>query len=114
MHLHQFGVPGQALDEIGLLRAARHMGLKARRIRSRWTRLRATLLPAIAVQKYGSYVILARMDGATVLVQDPREGRPAVRPRVPFEEAWSGDLILMGRRDRQPLGTRPFVQLSWY
>ncbi len=110
---HQFGVPGQRLDEIGLLRAARHLGLKARRIRSRWARLRATPLPAIAIQKDGAYIILARTDGETVLVHDPREGRPAVRPRAPFEEAWSGDLILMARRGSPLPGTRPFG-FSWF
>ncbi len=110
---HQFGIPGQCLDDIGLLRAARHLGLKASQIRSRWARLRAMPLPAIAVQKDGSYIILARTDGETVLVQDPREGRPAVRPRAPFEEGWTGNLILMARRGSQPLGTRPFG-FSWF
>lgn len=110
---HQFGVPGAVLDSIGLLRAARHLGLKARRIRSRWARLRGVPLPAIAVQKDGSYLTLAQANEGKVLVQDLRQGRPTVLQRASFEEAWSGDLILIARRGAQPPGARPFG-FSWF
>ena len=73
---HQFAVPGQYFGETELLLAAKHLGFKAGAMVSDWSRLSSTALPALAQQKDGRYVIIARADGEKVLVQDPAEQRP--------------------------------------
>lgn len=95
---HRFAKPGTLFAGTELLRAARHLGLKARHVVSRLDRLINTPLPAIARHKDGHYFVLAKIDGDKVLIQDPLEARPLALPRAIFAEAWSGDLILLTRR----------------
>ena len=56
--------------------------------------------PAIAHLQDGQYVVLARVDGEQVVVQDPREARPLSLPRPLFEATWNGTLILLTKRLR--------------
>jgi subfamily B ATP-binding cassette protein HlyB/CyaB len=109
---HQFGEPGRPFGDIEILRAARSLGLKCGRRASRWERLGATPMPAIAVLKTG-YAVLARADADRVLLQDPRQPRPAVLSRAIFEEAWTGTLILLARRLADPSPDRRFG-LAWF
>ncbi len=81
-----------------MLRAAKHLGFKAGSLETDWSRLSKTALPAIAVQKDGRFILLAKIDEDKVLVQDPAESRPLVLPREIFEQAWSGKLILVTQR----------------
>lgn len=99
---HRFAPPGGAFGAEDLLRAARHLGLKAREIATRPGRLARTPLPAIARHKDGHYFVLAGLDGDKVLIQDPLEARPLALPRAIFEAAWSGRLILLTRRAALP------------
>ena len=110
---HQFGLPGAAFGETELLLAAKHLGLKAGPIGSDWARLATTPLPAIARQKDGRYVILARVDAEKALVQDPAEPRPLMLPRAIFEDAWSGRLILFTKRANLRPEDRKF-DFTWF
>jgi len=102
---HQLGLnSGDVIDADVLVRAARHLGLKARHTRSRPDRLAVTPLPALALMRPASeaepeFVILAQTDGERVLLQRPgaadaTEARPTVQPMALFAERWSGELIL--------------------
>jgi subfamily B ATP-binding cassette protein HlyB/CyaB len=62
------------------------------------SRLPQTPLPALAIEKDGSFVILARVDEQKVLIQDPRAERPQVLSLAEFEARWSGELILFTSR----------------
>jgi subfamily B ATP-binding cassette protein HlyB/CyaB len=95
---HQFGETGKTLAQPDLLRAAKHLGFKAGVVDSDWSRLSVIQLPAIARQNDGSYVILAKVDRGQVLIQDPHEVQPVLLARAAFEEAWSGQLILLTKR----------------
>ena len=109
----EFGKPGRPFTEIELQRAARSLGLKARHVRSRWERLGVIALPALARMRDGGWIVLARADGGTVLVQDPASPRPSVVPRPAFEPAWTGDLILLTRRGR-PRSREGRFGFSWF
>ncbi len=95
---HQFVESDKLLDETDLLRAARHLGLKAGTHASSWERLAPTPLPALVQYKDGRYVVLARVDMDRVLIQDPLETAPQALSRAIFEESWSGRLILFTKR----------------
>jgi subfamily B ATP-binding cassette protein HlyB/CyaB len=109
---HQLGVsPSDTVDASILLRAAKHLGLKAKLSKSKPDRLKLVPLPALAFLKpadeaansdsaAGSQmrtVILAQCDGQRVLFQDP--ATPANRPTIEsvevFAGQWTGELILI-------------------
>ena len=110
---HQFTEPGKAFGETELLLAAKHLGFKAGVVESDWKRLPHIALPAIAQQKDGRYVIIARADAEKVLLQDPAEPKPLLLPRAIFEEAWSGRLILLTKRANLRPEDRKF-DFTWF
>ena len=107
---HRFG------DDFGvpeMLRCAKEFGLKARSYRSSWPRLLKTPLPAIAVLRDGTYLLLGKVSKDQVLVQNPLSPRPAFMSRADFEAAWDGQLVLMAGRAALAELTRRFG-ISWF
>jgi ATP-binding cassette, subfamily B, bacterial HlyB/CyaB len=102
-----------------LLRAARHIGLKARQTRTTTARLALTPLPALAaVRRPGGdidYLILAQCDGQRVLLQDPSfaGGRPVIESADVFTARWTGDLILLASR-ASLAGELARFDFSWF
>src|SRR5262245_42954901 len=95
---HLYAQSGQPLSDTDLLRAAKHLGLKAGVVRTRWCKLPGTPFPAIAKRRDGRYVVLAKINREKALIQDPVEGRPLVLTREQFESTWSGELLLFAKR----------------
>lgn len=95
---HEFGKAGETFETSDILRAAKLLGLKARSVKSDWSKLSGATLPVIAKHKDGHFFVLARMDDEKVLIQDPLEQRPLTLPRKIFEESWSGEIILFTKR----------------
>ncbi|MDH5570491.1 MAG: cysteine peptidase family C39 domain-containing protein, partial [Gammaproteobacteria bacterium] len=110
---HEFAQADQPLDELSLLRIAKHLGFKARAVDSEWSRLSLVNLPAIAQHNDGHYILIARADDDKVLVHDPLEPRPLTLPRDIFEQAWSGRLILFTQRAGINSGDRKF-DFTWF
>ena len=104
---HQLGLqPSDPASVQDLLRAAKHLGLKARLSRCDAMRLPLMPLPALALvrsQEGGTRaVVLAQCDEQRVLLQDPAaEGahsRPLIESLQDFAARWSGELILVTSR----------------
>lgn len=117
---HQLGLqPSETIGSHDLLRAARHLGLKAKLSSTTARRLQLTPLPALAALRRvdGSvgYVILAQCDGQRVLFQDPSgEGpRPTIEPIETFATQWTGDLILIASR-ASLTGELARFDFSWF
>ncbi len=108
---HRFG--GGAIGAAEMIRCARDLGLKARLVTARFTRLPRTPLPAIAERRDGGFLLLARASETDVLVQDPAIGRPQVTPRAEFESLWTGRLVLMARRANLADLARRF-DITWF
>ena len=107
---HRFG------DNIGvpeMLRCAKEFGLKARAYRSNWQRLIRTPLPAIAVMRDGSCLLLGKASEDQVLVQNPLSPRPFILSRADFEANWDGPIILMASRAGLVDLSRRF-DISWF
>ena len=100
----EFAAPGMPFGEVELVRAARSLGLRARAVRCRPSRLPGCPFPAIASYRDGSFVVVARADADAVHVHSPLEARPLVLPRPAFERVWTRRLILVSRR---ALGREP-------
>jgi ATP-binding cassette, subfamily B, bacterial HlyB/CyaB len=92
---HQYG---NAIGIAEMLRCAKDLKLKARRIDSAWARLSKTALPAIAERRDGGFFILGKIGDDNVLIQDPAHNRPQSLTRAAFESQWNGRLVLMTRR----------------
>ena len=93
--------PDEVVDTDLLLRAARHLGLKAKRSCPSIDRLALTPLPALALVRdedgQACWVILAQCDAQRVLLQDPvaAPARTAIEPLDDFATRWGGELILV-------------------
>ena len=110
---HQFAQSGQVLSDTDLLRAAKHLGLKAGVLTANWNKLGGIPLPALAKRTDGRYVVLAKLEGEKALIQDPVEARPLVLSREQFESAWSGQLLLFTKRANLRLKDLKF-DFTWF
>ena len=116
---HQLGLaPSDELTADQLLLAAKHLGLKARRATSAAERLALVPLPALALMRDGSTVLLAQCDGQRVLSQAFGEGAqthvgPRVEPLADFVSRWSGELILATSR-ASLAGELARFDFSWF
>jgi len=105
---HRWGAPGVPFQVTDVLRAARGLGLKAREIRSDWTRLKTTPLPAIAIGHDSRFLVVAARNDDRILVHDPAERAPRGLPREDFLAQWAGRLILLARRAPPDAAGGPF------
>ncbi len=110
---HQFAQSGQLLSDADLLRAAKHLGLKAGLLKTEWGKLPGTPFPAMAKRTDGRYIVLAKIDGDKALIQDPVEARPLVLSRDQFESAWTGELLLFTKRANLRLQDMKF-DFTWF
>ncbi len=95
---HDFKESGGSFGVPQILLAAKHLGLKARTVRTPIERLAQTPLPALAVMGDGAFLIIARCEGDKLLVQDPSAPRPELLSADAFAGRWSGELILFASR----------------
>jgi subfamily B ATP-binding cassette protein HlyB/CyaB len=113
---HRSGKPEGPLATTDLVLLARGLGIKARFVKSSAERLPKTPLPAIAVRKDGTSVILAQFskEKGEVLLHDPVLARPVATMSLDaFLETWSGNLILLARRAGSLESIRNF-DISWF
>src|SRR5215471_18335879 len=114
--IHDNGLTGKELSVPDLLKCARSAGLKARSLHLKWSALTALkkALPAIVVLKHGRSMVLLRVDGkndqASVVLQDPNGSGDAllVIDRVRFEQAWTGEVVLVKRNYEISDESQPF------
>jgi ATP-binding cassette, subfamily B, bacterial HlyB/CyaB len=117
---HQLGLqPSEAVTTADLLRAAKHLGLKAKLSSTTAARLPLTPLPALAFMQDAAgephVVILAQCDAQRVLLQDPSAAaaRPTIESMDAFAAHWTGDLILIASR-ASLAGDLAKFDFSWF
>ncbi len=110
---YEFGGSDRPFGKTEILRAAKHLGLKAGSLKSSWERLAATPLPAIAPCSEGRFLLLAKADAERVLVHDPAQERPVLLTRAEFETLWSGELLLLTKRASLSAEDRKF-DFTWF
>lgn len=111
---HQYGRPDHAFGDMEMLRAAKALSLKASLVKSTFSRLVSTNLPAIAKAVDGSYFVIARVNEKQILVHDLRKPQPeTVSPEV-LEQFWTGELILLTRRGGVLQGLQEHFDIRWF
>ena len=117
---HQLGLSSSdAVSTDDLLRAAKHLGLKAKLTTTTVDRLALTPLPALALVRgpdgTPQTVILAQCDASRVLIQggEGNGGRPTIEPIETFAAQWTGQLILFTSR-ASLAGELAKFDFSWF
>jgi len=100
---HEFGDSSRCFGTADILQAAAQLQLQAKAVRTTPERLLTTALPAMACAAGATgasprYFIIAKVDGAKVLVHDPEVGRPELLGLDELRTRWSGELILFASR----------------
>jgi subfamily B ATP-binding cassette protein HlyB/CyaB len=108
---HRLG--SQAIGIPEMLRCAKDYGLKARTLTTRWSRLARTPMPALAILKDGSYLLLGKVGDDKLLAQAPLEPRPRLLKREELEAIWDGRLVLMTKRGSLTDLARRF-DITWF
>jgi ATP-binding cassette, subfamily B, bacterial HlyB/CyaB len=115
--VHQLGrSASDGFDADDLLLAAKHLGLQAKLSQTHTDRIPFVPLPALALMRDGSVVLLARCDGDRVLLQrfeDGAERRPLIEPLSRFAQLWSGQLVLVTSRSSLA-GELAKFDFSWF
>ena len=109
---------GDEVSSPQIVHCARLVGLKAKEVQLNWDGLAhlKKALPVIARLKSGQCMVVLRVEGEgegdtlRVILQDPNahEDAPLVIDRVRFEDAWTGDIILVKRDYDIADETQPF------
>ena len=114
---HQFGDADNGLEPVDLLRAAKSLKLKARRVRlsgkKRGEKIQDLPLPAVARHIDGHYFIIARIHEGKALVQDPLKDKPETVSLDVMETLFTGELFLFTRRSVLP-GAMAQFDFSWF
>ncbi|WP_441279246.1 type I secretion system permease/ATPase [Tardiphaga sp. 172_B4_N1_3] len=108
---HQFGK--KSIGVVEMLRCAKELGLKARVIRSNWTRLSKIPMPAIAVLKNGKFMLFGKAEGVQLIVLEPGSTQPRVMSRAELSDIWEGSLVLMTKRASLSDLSRRF-DIAWF
>lgn len=121
---HQCAEPGKPFSDTQLLSAAKALTLRAKRLTPRLSQLKNDSLPAIVKTLDGAYIILARIgeqpggSGSTVdrsyLIHDLREAAPCSISQTEFESLWSGELILIARRQGLGESLQQKFDITWF
>jgi len=93
----EYAPNGELLGALAIVRAARAKGLKARKTRTKPSRIGKLPLPAVAIDREGKFFILAKAVNGSVLVKEA-EKPPAEWSQSQLAERWNGDIIYMTRR----------------
>lgn len=127
--IHQYAVPGEVLSDQELLRAAKAFGFRSRLITSSLENLSNSALPAIAKTHDGEYFVLAKVSNpqslggniegigrgaqSEALILQVSERAPQKVSKEQLDEIWSGELILLTKRQRLLESVREF-DISWF
>lgn len=95
---HEFKRDEALFSVPDILLAAKKLGLKAKQVRTDFSRLIRTPLPALAQSIGGKFFVIARADEEKILIHDPLVERPQVLTREELEQRWSGSLVLFTSR----------------
>ena len=109
---HEFCPHGQDLDKISMVRAAKHLGLRAKYRKIRFKRLEKQNFPFIAIDRQGLFFIIAAIKDEKILIQEA--GHPPLTISYDeLSEKWDGEVILITSRSLLPGGHNPF-DLTWF
>jgi len=109
---HEYGPVSGTIDLLGLVRAAKQIGLKARSGTLKIKRLVKSPLPAIAEAADGSFFVLARANDEKVLIQRPGNP-PETLTHEELDALWTGNVLMTTTRAALAGEERKF-NITWF
>ncbi|MDE5443900.1 type I secretion system permease/ATPase [Bradyrhizobium sp. CSA207] len=107
---HQFGGVVRIAE---MLRCAKELGLRARVVRTNWSRLSGLPMPALAILREDKFLIFGKASEDKVIALEPGRPQPVIMSRMEIEAAWDGSVILMTRRASLSDLARRF-DITWF
>ncbi|MBR0973057.1 type I secretion system permease/ATPase [Bradyrhizobium japonicum] len=107
---HQFGTIIRVAE---ILRSAKELGLKARVVRTNWSRLSGLPMPALAILREDRFLIFGKATEERVIALEPGRPQPVMMSRIELEAVWDGAVILMTRRAALSDLARRF-DITWF
>lgn len=107
---HQFGTVIRVAEILG---CAKELGLKARVVRTNWSRLSGLPMPALAILREGKFLIFGKAGEDKVIALEPGRSQPIMMSQIELEAAWDGSVILMRRRASLSGLARRF-DITWF
>lgn len=101
------------MDDITFIRAARDLGMKARVITTEPEKFSQLPLPAVVILKNGNYVVVVRVEGDRIVVNDPYKPQLFSIPLANLFNAWSQQVILITKRAGLAETLNKFT-ISWF
>ncbi len=96
-----------------MLRCAKDLGLRARVVRTNWSRLSSLPMPALAILREEKFLIFGKASEDKVIALEPGRPQPVIMSRMEIEAAWDGSVILMTRRASLSDLARRF-DITWF
>jgi subfamily B ATP-binding cassette protein HlyB/CyaB len=110
---HTLGKGSEPLDLDDLVRLAKKLDVRARKVDAKPSQLERMPLPAIAADKSGEYFVLLQVSAEKALVFRAGADRPEAVNRTAFDESFGGQLVLLTTREQVAGGKRKF-DVSWF
>ncbi|VVD61359.1 Toxin RTX-I translocation ATP-binding protein [Pandoraea iniqua] len=104
---------GDEVNAAQLVRLLRRLGLKSRQVSVLPARLEKTPLPAIAVMRDGTFMLLGKIAEGLAVVQDSCSGQVLALPLAEFEARATGELVLATQRAAM-LGAGGKFDIAWF
>lgn len=95
---HRFKNDGEPFSRTEILLASKEIGLKAKPVNTKPSRLDKTPLPALATDPEGKFFLILRCEGDKALIFSPVKGRPDAVELDDLSGQWTGELILFQSR----------------
>ncbi|MET0534705.1 MAG: type I secretion system permease/ATPase [Steroidobacter sp.] len=110
---HTLGKGSERLTLDDLVRLAKKLDVRARRVEAKSSQLERMPLPAIASSTAGEYFVLLQISAEKALIFKAGVERPEAVARAAFDEMFGGELVLLTTRERVAGGKRKF-DVSWF
>jgi len=98
--IREFTPSHDNLVDANVIRAAKHIGLKAKQTTLNIDKLAECPLPALGQHQEGHYFVIAKVmkEGQEFLIHDLATGKPEVLDKDALAELWTGQTILIAKR----------------
>lgn len=102
-----------SLASINLVRAARHVGFKAKKSHCKASEIDNDILPVIAKDNEGFYFVIAKVSEEKLLIHDGKQQKVVSLSREEFVQKFSGEILLLATRSKLISDSAKFG-FSWF
>lgn len=114
---HAFAIGDDGMQTLDIVRAAKELGFRSKKVNVPFEKIQKLQLPAIAETINSEYIVLAKAEGEQVLLLHPSETKPRIMKKDEFLSQWTGNLILLTQRGilskEETFGLKWFLPSIW-